>query len=118
MPPDTQLNQLIDKVGKVESAVARLEATLAAFLARTRDEVDALFAVRSGHEVRLTEIERSYVPKNECGNRITEFGKRLTKVENDVTNVRIRLAMIFGAAVVVSSVANALLTVLIRYLWN
>jgi hypothetical protein len=110
MPPDGQRDPIAKEVGQVKEICVRTEAKLDAFVDRTRDEVDALFKIRSDHEKRLSDIERSYVPKGDCGKRVDSIEQRLTAAETNTTNVRIKLAMIFGGAVVGSSLANWLIT--------
>jgi len=110
---EASVDRMSQQVGETQSVVKANAATLEAHLDRTRTEVEVLFRDRKDHERRLGQIEKTYVQEDNCQRLHGDHEKRLNEAWRCLTGVKVRLAGILGAAVVLSSMitmaANALM---------
>ena len=109
---------ILSELSGVKQSISGLTARLDANLERNRDEIDALFTVRSDHEKRIGKIERDYVPNQSCAHLHQENRERIEKAEEDITGLRISVARITTWVVLVSAIANVAITALLRYVWH
>lgn len=110
---ETGMDRIGQQVGEMQGVVKANAAILEAHLERTRTEVEVLFRDRKDHERRLGQIEKTYVQEDDCQRLHGDHEKRLNDAWRCLTGVKVRLAGILGAAVVLSSIvtltANALM---------